>query len=190
MNTTVFDIKNNQNMVDNQNMVETQNVIETQNKVIQKISTDRMPICMDGFCGTRNNCLGFLHHSVKPKVGVVKYDFKSWYLFPTNVSQAKELALKWSNSFEKRKDFVDKNVIIFFHLEMKTIRVEVKQKKTETDNENKSDNENKTVKTEEQLEQEKKVKKEFKYKQKPQIYSKFYPYYTTNNSGYIYDTYK
>ena len=38
-------------------------------------STDRKPICVFGFAGGYNNCLGFLHHSVKPIVGVVKYDF-------------------------------------------------------------------------------------------------------------------
>jgi hypothetical protein len=45
---------------------------------ICKSSTDRKPLCMFGFTGTRNNCLRFLHHSVKPSPGVVKYDFSSW----------------------------------------------------------------------------------------------------------------
>jgi hypothetical protein len=36
------------------------------------------------------------------------------------------LALKWSKSLEKRTDFAGKSVVIFFHLELKTIRVEVK----------------------------------------------------------------
>lgn len=91
-------------------------------------STDRKPLCVFGFTGGYNNCLGFLHHSVKPIVGVVKYDFSTWALFPTTINQSRELALKWSNSFEKRKDFVNKSVIIFFHLQMKTIRIEVKEK--------------------------------------------------------------
>jgi hypothetical protein len=91
-------------------------------------STDRKPICVFGFAGGYNNCLGFLHHSVKPIVGVVKYDFSTWALFPTTITQSRELALKWSNSFEKRKDFVNKSVIIFFHQQMKTIRIEVKEK--------------------------------------------------------------
>jgi hypothetical protein len=95
---------------------------------IIQTSTDRQPLCMDGFAGNYNNCLRFLHHSVKPTVGVVKYDFSTWTLFPTNSLQAKGLAVKWSDSFEKRKDFVDKKVVIFFHLTMKTIRVEVKNK--------------------------------------------------------------
>jgi hypothetical protein len=96
--------------------------------LVCKPSTDRKPLCMFGFVGGYNNCLGFLHHSVKPIVGVVKYDFSTWSLFPTTVSQSRELALKWSNSFEKRKNFIGKSVIIFFHLQMKTIRVEVKEK--------------------------------------------------------------
>ena len=91
-------------------------------------STDRKPLCVFGFTGGYNNCLGFLHHSVKPIVGVVKYDFSTWTLFPTTIAQSRELSLKWSNSFEKRKDFVNKSVIIFFHLQMKTIRIEVKEK--------------------------------------------------------------
>ncbi len=95
---------------------------------ICKPSTDRKPLCMFGFVGGYNNCLGFLHHSVKPILGVVKYDFSTWSLFPTTIGQSRELALKWSNSFEKRKDFIGKSVIIFFHLQMKTIRVEVKEK--------------------------------------------------------------
>ena len=96
--------------------------------VIHPPSTDRKPLCMFGFGGGYNNCLGFLHRSVKPIVGIVKYDFSTWALFPTTVAQCRELALKWSNSFEKRKDFANKSVIIFFHIQMKTIRVEVKER--------------------------------------------------------------
>ena len=98
------------------------------NGVVCHVSTDRKPIVVTGFTGGYNNCLGYLHHSVKPIIGVVKYDFSDWDIFPNNVMKARSLALKWSNSFEKRKDFVGKSVIIFFHLQFKTIRVEVKAK--------------------------------------------------------------
>jgi hypothetical protein len=97
--------------------------------VILKVSTDRKPIQVKGFNGGYNNCLRLLHHSVKPIDGVVKYVFSDWSIFPNNITTAKELALKWSDSFEKRKDFANKSVIIFFHLQHKTIRVEVKTKK-------------------------------------------------------------
>lgn len=96
--------------------------------VICKQSTDRKPIIIKGFQGGYNNCLRYIHHSVKPMVGVVKYDFTDWQLFPKNINQAKELAYKWSNSLEKKKEFAGKSVVIFFHLQLKTIRVEVKAK--------------------------------------------------------------
>ena len=131
-------------------------------------STDRKPLCMFGFMGTRNNCLRFLHHSVKPVVGVVKYDFSTWNLFPTTISQAQELAVKWSNSFEKRKDFVDKSVIIFFHLQMKTIRVEVKTNSTKINSVGQTD-----CKTE--SEQHAQSTNTVKVKRVPYGYSKYYP---------------
>ena len=94
---------------------------EIPQSVICKQSTDRKPILVSGFVGGYNNCLRYLHHSVKPIVGVVKYDFSDWKLFPTNVYQAKELAQKWSASLEKKNSFVGKSVIVFFHLLNKTI---------------------------------------------------------------------
>lgn len=78
------------------------------------------------FNGGYNNFLSLLHHSIRPMVGIVKYELPSWSLFPTSVEQAKELAYKWSASLEARKDFSNKKVIIFFHLYHKTVRVEVK----------------------------------------------------------------
>lgn len=101
---------------------------EIPNSVICKQSTDRKPIVVRGFIGGYNNCLRYLHKSVKPIIGVVKYDFSDWHLFPTTPFQAKGLAQKWSDSIEKKKDFIGKSVIIFFHLSAKTIRVEVKAK--------------------------------------------------------------
>ena len=101
------------------------NILEN---VICKPSTDRKPIIVYGFNGGYNNCLNYIHHHIKPMIGVVKFDFSDWQLFPTSVKQAKELAQKWSDSIEKRKDFQNKIVIIFFHLELKTIRIQVKEK--------------------------------------------------------------
>jgi hypothetical protein len=101
---------------------------EIPQSVICKQSTDRKPLIVKGFTGGYNNCLKYLHHSVKPMVGVVKYDFSDWKLFPTKPEQAKELAFKWSSSIEKKKNFIGKSVVIFFHLITKTIRVEVKHK--------------------------------------------------------------
>lgn len=99
-----------------------------QTNTIYMESTDRKPLIVENFFGGYNKALRFLHHSVQPKIGVVKYDFSSWALFPKTVRLAKELAIKWSDSFEKRKDFINKSVVIFFHLTLKTIRVEVKEK--------------------------------------------------------------
>jgi len=101
---------------------------EIPQSVICKQSTDRKPLIVKGFTGGYNNCLRCLHHSVKPIVGVVKYDFSDWKLFPTTSEQSKELAFKWSSSIEKKKNFIGKSVVIFFHLISKTIRVEVKHK--------------------------------------------------------------
>jgi hypothetical protein len=91
-------------------------------------STDKKPIIVDNFFGGYNKALRLLHHSVQPKNGVVKFDFSSWDLFPKTIRLAKELAVKWSDSFERRKDFINKSVVIFFHLTFKTIRIEIKEK--------------------------------------------------------------
>jgi hypothetical protein len=101
---------------------------EIPQSVICKQSTDRKPLIVKDFTGGYNNCLRYLHHSVKPIIGVVKYDFSDWKLFPTTSEQSKELAFKWSSSIEKKKSFIGKSVVIFFHLISKTIRVEVKNK--------------------------------------------------------------
>ena len=120
--------------VDKQTISPDNNSVSLIKNPIFQSSTDHKPLCMFGFTGGYNNCLRLLHHSVKPIIGVVKYDFTTWHLFPTTIAQSKELALKWSSSFEKRKDFANKSVIIFFHIQMKTIRIEVKEKKEKKEN--------------------------------------------------------
>lgn len=105
-----------------------ENLSNTITPFVCKQSTDKRPLIVKDFNGGYNNCLGYIHHSIRPIVGVVKFDFSDWKLFPTTQEQAKSLALKWSSSLEKRKDFVGKSVVVFFHLDMKTIRVEVKER--------------------------------------------------------------
>lgn len=157
-------------------------------------TADPKPICMHGFYGNYNNCLRFLHHSVKPIEGVVKYDFSTWNLFPSSTDQAKELAQKWSNSFEKRKDFANKFVVIFFHLKMKTIRVEVKTHHGNTLNQNINNSTNEpvenvvapdvpTVNTQETKSNKPKYSNKFF---KPFGFSKYFPPVQTNGGGYAY----
>jgi len=83
------------------------------------------PIIND-FNGGYNNCLRFLHHRIMAKVGSVSYLLDKWEKFPTSTEQSVELAKKWSASFQKRDDFKNFKVIIFFNWHNKIIKIQVK----------------------------------------------------------------
>ena len=88
------------------------------------------------FDGGFNNCLSFLHHHVMAKIGSISYRMNIWKLFPQEKEQCKELAIKWAASFQKRPDFADKIVVIFFVIAAKIIKIEVKDKNQMDANQN------------------------------------------------------
>ena len=120
VNNTNVDKDNNTNVDSKDNNTNVDNFI---------LVNERQPIELN-FNGGYNQLLTILHKRVRPIIGVVKYYLPNWELFPNiyDKMKARGLALKWASSLEKRTDFANKSVLIFFHLIMKHIRIEVKEK--------------------------------------------------------------
>ncbi len=92
--------------------------------------TDLKPIKFD-FNGSSDELIKKFFFKVKAMEGIVKYHMVNWEGFPTDSSQAKSLAKDWATKFSsiqgKNKKFKGFIVNIYFHLEKKTIRFEVKK---------------------------------------------------------------
>lgn len=88
--------------------------------------TDLKPIKYD-FIGTSDELLDKFYQKIKPIVGVVKYQMDNWEQFPTNLDLAKELAKDWAKKFTTNTKFSGLVVNIYWHLEKKTVRFELKK---------------------------------------------------------------
>ncbi len=102
-----------------------------ENKSEKKLKrTDLKPIEFD-FNGSSDELIKKFFFKVKAMEGIVKYHMINWEGFPTDSSQAKSLAKDWATKFSsiqgKNKKFKGFIVNIYFHLEKKTIRFEVKK---------------------------------------------------------------
>lgn len=67
---------------------------------------------------------------IKAMEGVVKYDLSSWVHFPTDLTQAKELAKKITKDFSSNKKYDGYVNNVYFHLGKKTLRFEIKKYQT------------------------------------------------------------
>ncbi len=67
---------------------------------------------------------------IKAMEGVVKYDLSSWAHFPSDLNQAKELAKKITKDFSLNKKYSGYVVNVYFHLDKKTLRFEIKKYQT------------------------------------------------------------
>lgn len=67
---------------------------------------------------------------IKPIEGIVKYDLSTWSYFPTTQESAKLLAKTITNDFASNKKYDGYVVNVFFHLEKKNIRFQIKKYQT------------------------------------------------------------
>lgn len=96
-------------------------------KVVQKTNTDPKPhIC---YLNTNSTtmCELFLK-KIKPMEGIVKYKMVGWNEFPTNIESAKLMGKSWVEKFHLTNLYNGFSIGIYFHLEKKTIRFELKTK--------------------------------------------------------------
>jgi hypothetical protein len=106
---------------------QTQEKVQEQKKLKR---TDLKPLKFS-FVGSSDELIKKFYSKVKAIEGVVKYKMVDWEGFPTDSSQAKSLAKDWATKFYslqgQNKKFEGFIVNIYFHLEKKTIRFEVKK---------------------------------------------------------------
>lgn len=96
-------------------------------KVVQKSNTDPKPhICYLNTDST-TMCELFLK-KIKPMEGIVKYKMVGWNEFPTNIESAKSMSKLWIDKFHLTNMYNEFSIRIYFHLEKKTIRFELKSK--------------------------------------------------------------
>jgi hypothetical protein len=72
----------------------------------------------------------FFFKRIKPSEGVVKYDLTTWPYFPADIESAKQLAKSVSKDFSTNKKYNGYIINVFFHMDKKTIRFEIKKYKT------------------------------------------------------------
>jgi hypothetical protein len=103
------------------------------NKVVQKSNTDPKPhICYLNTDST-TMCELFLN-KIKPMEGIVKYKMVGWNEFPTNTESAKLMGKYWVEKFHLTNLYNGFSIGIYFHLEKKTIRFELKSKNSNSVN--------------------------------------------------------
>ena len=82
------------------------------------------------FNGESTTLINAFFTKVKPIEGIVKYKMVNWENFPKSQEEAKKLSLEWVNMFKSNNLYSGLKVLIFFHLEKKTIRFELKKDNT------------------------------------------------------------
>lgn len=77
-----------------------------------------------------NLLINIFFSKIKPIEGIVKYKMVNWEKFPKTSDEAKKLSLEWISLFNANKSYQGLKVIIYFHLDKKTIRFELKNNNT------------------------------------------------------------
>ncbi len=67
---------------------------------------------------------------IKPIEGIVKYDLSTWTNFPADIEKAKEVAKSVSADFATNQKYKGYIVNVYFHLDKKTLRFEIKKYQT------------------------------------------------------------
>ncbi len=92
------------------------------------------------FNGDANTLVNIFFSKVKPIEGIVKYKMVNWENFPKSSEDAKKLSLEWVENFKSNVQYSGLKTSIFFHLEKKTIRFELKKDNTQIININEDSN--------------------------------------------------
>lgn len=106
--------------------------MESKNETV-KSNTDPKPhIC---YLNTNSitMCELFLK-KIKPMEGIVKYKMVGWNDFPTDLENAKLMSKSWVEKFHLTNLYNGFSVGIYFHLDKKTIRFELKSKNSNSVN--------------------------------------------------------
>ena len=96
-------------------------------KVVQKTNTDPKPHICYLNSNSSTMCELFLK-KIKPMEGIVKYKMVGWNEFPSNTESAKLMGKSWVEKFHLTNLYNGFSIGIYFHLEKKTIRFELKTK--------------------------------------------------------------
>ena len=100
--------------------------IEATTPLVKKTSTDQKSIEYK-FDGSSDELLQNFFKKIRAKIGVVKYHMKSWSSFPTDLENAKSLGKDWAIQFTKNSKYNGFIINIYFHIQHKTIRFQVKK---------------------------------------------------------------
>lgn len=96
-------------------------------------NTDPKPHICYLNANTSTMCELFLK-KIKPMEGIVKYKMVGWNEFPTNIESAKLIGKSWVEKFHLTNLYNGFSIGIYFHLEKKTIRFELKTKNSNSIN--------------------------------------------------------
>jgi len=100
--------------------------MENKNELV-KSNTDPKPYICYLNTDSTTMCELFLK-KIKPMEGIIKYKMVGWNEFPVNTESAKLLSKSWIEKFYLTNLYDRLNIGIYFHLEKKTIRFELKRK--------------------------------------------------------------
>jgi hypothetical protein len=161
------------------------NIIETNKKsqisqqvestqVVEKPRIYKRSI-INNYDGDYNGCLKDIHKRIIGKIGTLSYLYPHWQRFPINLTQCISLAKKWSDSIQKRIDFSDKIVVIFFVMTKRIIQIEVKARITDIENNIKSDNIQSQMNLQIEPKIEQKIEPKIEQKIEPKIEQKIEP---------------
>jgi hypothetical protein len=92
-------------------------------------NTDPKPLIFY-FNDDSNSLINIFFSKIKPMEGIVKYKMVNWEKFPKTLEEAKKLSMEWVGLFNTNKLYQGLKVIIYFHLDKKTIRFELKKNNT------------------------------------------------------------
>lgn len=114
--------------MDLQNKVDNESNNESNNELTgKKVNTDPKPyICY--LNSDLETMMELFLKKIKPMEGIVKHKMVNWNDFPKDLENAKLIGKKWVNKFHSSDLYNNYRISIYFHLEKKTIRFELKSK--------------------------------------------------------------
>lgn len=99
----------------------------------KKLNTDPKPYICYLNANSSTMCELFLK-KIKPMEGIVKYKMVGWNEFPSDLESAKSIGKIWVDKFNSTSLYNEYIIGIYFHLEKKTIRFELKSKNSKNSN--------------------------------------------------------
>jgi len=98
--------------------------LDNENISIKAFNKKKYFIYQNNF-DNNNNLLESFYFKIKPIEGVITYKLNNWSNLPTTPDDAKKLAKEWCKKMCNNEKYNNFSIIIYFHLEYKTIRFEL-----------------------------------------------------------------